>query len=83
MGPGGGHCPIGFRNSPATPRASQPLTLEPEQARFRLFDSITTFLRNAALSRPVLLILDDLQWADEPSLRLLQFLPRRYGTHIS
>ncbi len=51
-----------------------PLTLEPEQARFRLFDSITTFLRNAARSRPVLLILDDLQWADEPSLRLLQFL---------
>src|SRR4029450_12731036 len=51
-----------------------PLTLEPEQARFRLFDSITTFLRNAARSRPILLILDDLQWADEPSLRLLQFL---------
>src|SRR5688500_10665388 len=51
-----------------------PPTLEPEQARFRLFDSITTFLRNAALARPLLLILDDLQWADEPSLRLLQFL---------
>src|SRR5688572_15840870 len=56
------------------PALPTPLTLEPEQARFRLFDSITTFLRNAALSRPVLLILDDLQWADEPSLRLLQFL---------
>src|SRR5688500_105868 len=51
-----------------------PPTLEPEQARFRLFDSITTFLRNAAQARPLLLILDDLQWADEPSLRLLQFL---------
>ncbi len=51
-----------------------PLTLEPEQARFRLFDSITTFLKSAARSRPILLILDDLQWADEPSLRLLQFL---------
>src|SRR5688500_18170028 len=51
-----------------------PPTLEPEQARFRLFDSITTFLRNAAVARPLLLILDDLQWADEPSLRLLQFL---------
>jgi tetratricopeptide (TPR) repeat protein/tRNA A-37 threonylcarbamoyl transferase component Bud32 len=51
-----------------------PLTLEPEPARFRLFDGVTTFLRNAARSRPMLLILDDLQWADEPSLRLLQFL---------
>jgi tetratricopeptide (TPR) repeat protein/tRNA A-37 threonylcarbamoyl transferase component Bud32 len=56
------------------PALPTPLMLEPEQARFRLFDSITTFLRNAALSRPVLLILDDLQWADEPSLCLLQFL---------
>jgi eukaryotic-like serine/threonine-protein kinase len=56
------------------PALPTPPPLEPEQARFRLFDSITTFLRNAALSRPVLLVLDDLQWADEPSLRLLQFL---------
>src|SRR5687767_12848966 len=56
------------------PAMPTPPTLEPEQARFRLFDSITTFLRNAALARPLLLILDDLQWADEPSLRLLQFL---------
>jgi tetratricopeptide (TPR) repeat protein len=55
------------------PALPTPLTLEPEQARFRLFDSITTFLRSAARSRPILLILDDLQWADEPSLRLLQF----------
>jgi tRNA A-37 threonylcarbamoyl transferase component Bud32/tetratricopeptide (TPR) repeat protein len=59
------------RRLPALPA---PPALEPEQARFRLFDSITTFLRSAALSRPLLLILDDLQWADEPSLRLLQFL---------
>lgn len=56
------------------PTLPTPPPLEPEQARFRLFDSIATFLRNAALSRPLLLILDDLQWADEPSLRLLQFL---------
>src|SRR5688500_13683525 len=56
------------------PALPPPLTLEPEQGRFRLFDSITTFLRNAARSRPVLLILDDLQWADESSLRLLEFL---------
>jgi tetratricopeptide (TPR) repeat protein len=56
------------------PALPTPPPLEPEQARFRLFDGITTFLRNAARSRPVLLILDDLQWADESSLRLLQFL---------
>ena len=33
------------------PAMPTPPTLEPEQARFRLFDSITTFLRNAAARR--------------------------------
>ena len=53
--------------------------LEPEQARFRLFDAITTFLTGAARSRPIVLILDDLHWADESSLLLLQFLARSLG----
>ena len=53
-----------------------PPALEPEQARFRLFDSITTFLKNASRSQPVVLVLDDLHWADKPSLLLLQFLAR-------
>ncbi len=52
-------------------------TLEPEQARFRLFDSITTFLKNAASTQPLMLVLDDLHWADRPSLLLLQFLARQ------
>lgn len=51
-------------------------TLEPEQARFRLFDSIATFLKNVARAQPVLLVLDDLHWADEASMQLLQFLSR-------
>ncbi|HKG36769.1 MAG TPA: AAA family ATPase [Solirubrobacterales bacterium] len=49
---------------------------EDEQARFRLFDSITGFLRNAASSRPLVIVIDDLHWADEPSLLLLRFLAR-------
>jgi len=53
-----------------------PPALEPEQARFRLFDSITTFLKNAAKARPLALVLDDLHWSDKPSLLLLQFLAR-------
>ena len=48
--------------------------LEPEQARFRLFDSISQFLKNVAQSQPMMLVLDDLQWADQPSLLLLEFL---------
>jgi DNA-binding CsgD family transcriptional regulator len=49
---------------------------DPEQARFRLFDAITTFLLNASHRRPVVLILDNLHWADRPSLRLLEFVAR-------
>jgi DNA-binding CsgD family transcriptional regulator/tetratricopeptide (TPR) repeat protein len=56
-----------------------PPALEPEQARFRLFDSITTFLKNVAQSQPLVLVLDDLQWADKSSLLLLQFLARQLG----
>ena len=59
------------------PDLEPPPALEPEQARFRLFDSITTFLKNAAQSQPLVLVLDDLHWADKPSLLLLQFLARQ------
>jgi class 3 adenylate cyclase len=56
-----------------------PPALEPEQARFRLFDSIAAFLRNAAGREPLVLVLDDLHWADAASLLLLQFLAREMG----
>ncbi len=48
--------------------------LESEGARFRLFDSTASFLRNAANSRPLVIVLDDLHAADTPSLLLLQFV---------
>ena len=50
--------------------------LAPEAARFRLFDSITRFLKAAGRSQPLVLVLDDIHWADEPSLQLLQFVAR-------
>jgi predicted ATPase len=59
------------------PSLEPPPALQPDQARFRLFDSITTFLKNAAQSQPLMLVLDDLHWADKPSLLLLQFLARQ------
>ena len=53
--------------------------LDPEQTRFRLFDGVVSFLRNAAARQPLVLVLDDLHWADKPSLLLLQFLARELG----
>jgi predicted ATPase len=61
------------------PSLEPPPALPPEQARFRLFDSIATFLKSAAQSQPLMLVLDDLHWADKPSLLLLQFLARQLG----
>ena len=51
----------------------------PEAARFRLFDSITSFLKSAAQRQPLVVVLDDMHWADETSLLLLQFLSRELG----
>ena len=50
--------------------------LAAEAARARLFDSITRFFKNAGRSQPLVLVLDDIHWADEPSLQLLQFVAR-------
>jgi hypothetical protein len=47
---------------------------DPETVRFRLFDAATRFLVDAALPRPLLVVLDDLHAADPPSLVLLRFL---------
>jgi DNA-binding CsgD family transcriptional regulator len=58
------------------PDLPAPPPLEPDAARFRLFDSLAGFLRAAAARRPLLLVLDDLHWADAPSLALLRFLGR-------
>jgi DNA-binding winged helix-turn-helix (wHTH) protein/tetratricopeptide (TPR) repeat protein len=58
------------------PHLSAPPSLPPEQARFRLFDGVATLLRIAARVRPLVVVLDDLHWADKPSLLLLQFLAR-------
>jgi tetratricopeptide (TPR) repeat protein len=56
------------------PNLPEPPSLEGEQARFRLFDSVSTFLVNASRSEPLVLVLDDLHAADRGSLLLVEFL---------
>ena len=43
-------------------------------ARFRTFDAIGQFFHQATQQVPITLVLDDLHWADAPSLSLLEFL---------
>lgn len=54
-----------------------------DSARFRLFDATSTFLKRTAALEPLVLILDDLQVADTPSLLLLRFLAAElHDAHI-
>ncbi len=47
---------------------------ESDDARFVLFNAVTGFLREASRRAPLVVVLDDLHAADEPSLLLLDFL---------
>jgi hypothetical protein len=51
--------------------------IERAHARFRFFDGMLAFLHNAAQQRPLVLLFDDLQRADQPTLRLLSFVSRQ------
>jgi DNA-binding SARP family transcriptional activator/tetratricopeptide (TPR) repeat protein len=61
------------------PEIAEPPPPDSEGSRFRLFDVTSSFLVNAAEARPLVIVLDDLHAADEPSLLLLQFLARQLG----
>jgi class 3 adenylate cyclase len=59
------------------PNYAEPEALEdPEAAQFRLFDAYATFVRAMAKRSPLIIALDDLHWADKPTLLLLQHLAR-------
>jgi predicted ATPase len=47
-----------------------------DAARFRLFESVSSVLAARASDRPVLVVLDDVHWADEASLLLLRHVVR-------
>jgi tetratricopeptide (TPR) repeat protein len=51
-------------------------TTDSESARFLLFDSVATLLKTLARTEPLLLVVDDLQDADQPSLQMLRFIAR-------
>ncbi len=46
------------------------------EARLQLFDAVARQLAVAAQQRPIVLLLDDLHWSDEPSALLLRYIAR-------
>jgi len=58
-------------------RAIPPLPyLGPEEERLRLFEAVTQFFINASKDSPLVLFLDNLQWADPSTMQLLHYLGR-------
>lgn len=53
--------------------------VDPGAERLMLFESVVSFLGRVAETGPLLLILDDLHWADGPTLTLLRHVLRRGG----
>ncbi len=51
-------------------------TLSPDQKLLRVFDLAAGAIRALAESQPVALFVDDLQWADEDSVRMLRYIVR-------
>jgi DNA-binding SARP family transcriptional activator len=51
-------------------------TNDPETERYRLFEAFVGLLGELSESSSVLIVIDDLQWADRPTLMLLRHLAR-------
>lgn len=51
-------------------------TTNPDQEKLHLFTTIANILRQWASESPILLIMEDLEWSDQTTMELLQFLIR-------
>jgi tetratricopeptide (TPR) repeat protein len=63
-------------SSAATRDEATALRVDPETERHRLFEGVVSVLASAASARPLLLVLDDVQWAAKPTLLLLRHVLR-------
>nr|MDQ3090362.1 AAA family ATPase [Actinomycetota bacterium] len=53
-----------------------PVIVDQETLRYRLFEAVVALVNRAGRRWPLLLVLDDLHWADKPTLLLLRHLLR-------
>jgi class 3 adenylate cyclase/tetratricopeptide (TPR) repeat protein len=63
----------------AYPDLPPPLALPTDQARHYMFESVCDFFERAAAIQSMLIVLEDLHWADESTTQLLESVARRVG----
>jgi len=61
------------------PELPQPESMGPEAERRNLYNAVASYFNALAAERPLILILDDLQWADAATLHLLNYLTLQGG----
>lgn len=54
--------------------------LSPQEKMLRVFDEVASAVAALTRDRPVALLFDDLQWADEDSIQLIRYLVRTLAT---
>src|SRR5207249_895137 len=62
------------------PEVAAPELPPPSDDQRRLFESVAHLVEQLARGQPLAVLLEDLHWADEMSLRLLSFLGRRIAS---
>jgi class 3 adenylate cyclase/tetratricopeptide (TPR) repeat protein len=58
------------------PQIPEPAAGDPDTERYRMFEAVSSSLALVAERAPLVLVLDDLHWADKPTLLLLKHLVR-------
>ena len=63
------------------PDLPEPASLGPNEEQFRLLDAVVQLLAARAKRRPVVIVIDDLHWADAGTLSMLRHLSRFLKDH--
>jgi DNA-binding CsgD family transcriptional regulator len=71
---------VSAHDAPVDPAVLRDLSQSPDQ-RFWLLRELQESLERAALRAPLLISVDDVQWADEATLAALATLPKQLATH--
>ena len=63
------------------PELPAPRETDPETERYLLFAAVAGLLERAGKQTPTMILLDDLHWADKPTLALLKYVIGASGSH--